>query len=79
MCFFFMSGFRPLFLSLLVFEGGASEEFAQEGGGGDAFLADWQEVAQEFAQAVGLAVFGHVARHLAQDLLGVVFHHAELE
>ena len=58
----------------LVFEAGAAEEFAEEGGGGDVGFADGGEVAEEAAEAVGFGVFADVVGHGAQEFFAALFH-----
>ena len=57
----------------------AAKKLAQQAVAGHALAAYRFEEAQQAEQALGLGLFGHVARHLVEDFLGKLAHHAKLE
>ncbi len=60
-------------------ERASAHKFAQQARRRNEFVGDSLEVFEEAAQAVGLAVFRHVAVHLAQYAFGLLAYHAYLE
>ena len=68
-----------LLLLMLVAEGGAAEELAEKGCRRDYMLADRAEIAEEFAQSIGLAVFGDVMGDGFKHFLGAMAHDPKLK
>ena len=58
-----------------VAERGASEEFAQQRGGGHLARSDRAEVGEEAGEAVGHGIFRHVVGDAVEQRLGIFLHH----